>query len=79
MTGKEKCKLLKEIRIQVAKENGIDFFAVECKQKGDCKGTCPRCEMEIEYLDSCIDEIVHSGGKVIIPDVYYRYMVEWNK
>lgn len=72
MTGKEKCKLLKEIRIQIAKTNGIEFSTVECKQQGECIGTCPRCEAEAKTLDNAIDTIINTGGRITIPDTYYQ-------
>lgn len=49
--GKEICKALKEIRRQIAKNNDIEFVTSECKHKGDCKGTCPKCEQELQYLE----------------------------
>lgn len=51
MKGKEKCKALKEIRRQIAKKNDIEFVVSECKHQGDCKGTCPKCEAELQYLE----------------------------
>lgn len=51
MKGKEKCKALKEIRRQIAEENDIAFAVSECTHQGDCKGTCPKCEAELRYLE----------------------------
>lgn len=51
MKGKEKCKALKEIRKQIATENDIPYAVSQCTHKGDCKGTCPKCEAEIKYLE----------------------------
>lgn len=51
MRGKEKCKALKEIRKQIAEKNDIEFAVSECTHKGDCKGTCPKCEAELRYLE----------------------------
>ncbi len=51
MRGKEKCKALKEIRRQIAEKNDIEFVVSECKHQGDCKGTCPKCEAEVRYLE----------------------------
>ena len=39
--GKQVCKILKDIRKQIAEENDIEFITSECKHKGDCAGTCP--------------------------------------
>ena len=49
--GKQTCKILKEIRRQIAEANGIEFATSECRYKGDCLGTCPKCEAEVHYLE----------------------------
>lgn len=49
--GKKICKTLKEVRMQVAKVNDIDYTPAECHHKGDCAGTCPNCEAEVKYLE----------------------------
>ena len=49
--GKQTCKILKEIRRQIAEANGIEFVTSECRYKGDCLGTCPKCEAEVRYLE----------------------------
>lgn len=51
MRGKEKCKALKEIRRQIAEENDIPYVVSQCTYQGDCKGTCPKCEAELRYLE----------------------------
>lgn len=51
MKGKDRCKILKEIRRKIAEQNDIEFIVSECKHKGDCKGTCPKCESELRYLE----------------------------
>lgn len=49
--GKQTCKILKEIRRQIAEANDIEFATSECRYKGDCLGTCPKCEAEVRYLE----------------------------
>ena len=49
--GKSTCKLLKDIRQQIADANGISYQPKECHHKGDCAGNCPACEEEIRYLE----------------------------
>lgn len=49
--GKQTCKILKEIRQQIAEANGIEFVTSECRYKGNCLGTCPKCEAEVRYLE----------------------------
>lgn len=51
MQGKEKCKALKEIRRQIAEKNDIPYAVSQCSHQGDCKGTCPKCESELRYLE----------------------------
>ena len=60
--GKQTCRILKEIRRQIAEANDIDFVISECQYKGDCLGTCPKCESEVRYLEQ---QLVarHSMGK----------------
>ena len=49
--GKETCRILKEIRRQIAEANDIEFVTSDCPYKGDCIGTCPKCEAEVRYLE----------------------------
>ena len=51
MSGKERCRVLKEIRMQIARNNDIRYAVDECGHKGECRGTCPRCEAELRYLE----------------------------
>ena len=51
MTGKDKCNMLRELRRQIALENDIRYVTEDCKYKGKCKGTCPKCESEVAYLE----------------------------
>lgn len=49
--GKSKCDYLKKIRENIAKHYGIPFQTKECGFEGECKGTCPKCEQEVRYLE----------------------------
>lgn len=49
--GKATCKILKDIRRQIAEANDIELVIKECTYQGDCSGTCPRCEAEVAYLE----------------------------
>ena len=51
MNGKNRCRILKDIRKRIADANGIEYAISECKFKGDCLGTCPKCESEVRYLE----------------------------
>ena len=75
MNGKSKCKILKEIRKQIAQENDIAFVTAECKHKGDCPGTCPKCESEVRYLEEQLRKRQLSGKKVAVAGVAAALMV----
>ena len=62
--GKEICKMLKEIRRRIARENDIEFITSECRHKGSCAGTCPKCEAEVRYLEEQL-ESRRRLGKVV--------------
>jgi hypothetical protein len=49
--GKEKCRILKQIRAEIARQNDIAWVVSECSHKGDCRGTCPKCEQEVRRLE----------------------------
>ena len=49
--GKVICKELKEVRRRIADENDIPLEIKECTYEGPCRGTCPRCEAEVRYLE----------------------------
>ena len=52
--GKNICKQLKEVRKRIAEENEIPLEIEECTYKGECRGTCPRCEAEVRYLENAL-------------------------
>ena len=66
MLGKEKCRILKEIRQKIADENDIPYVTQECKFQGECKGTCPRCESELKYLEKQLAARAAMGKRVAI-------------
>ncbi|MBR3959934.1 MAG: hypothetical protein IKJ81_07820 [Bacteroidales bacterium] len=59
--GKQICKQLKAVRQRIADENGIPFSVRECTHKGDCRGTCPRCEAEVRYLEQALAQRISLG------------------
>ena len=62
--GKETCRILKDIRRQIAETNDIEFITSECRYQGDCLGTCPKCEAEVQYLEQQLSAR-HAAGKTI--------------
>jgi len=59
--GKQTCKILKEIRKQIAAENDIKLVIQECTYQGDCSGTCPKCESEVRYLERELEKRQRMG------------------
>ena len=66
MLGKEKCRILKEIRRKIADENDIPFVTEKCTHKGNCRGTCPRCESELRYLEKQLERRTALGKTVTL-------------
>ena len=64
--GKQICKALKTIRKQVADANDIPYEVTECQHKGDCAGTCPRCEQEVRYIESQLQQRRRLGKAVAV-------------
>ena len=64
--GKRTCKILKEIRAQIAAENDIAYVTSECKHQGDCAGTCPKCEAEVRYLEKELEKRIKLGKVVTV-------------
>lgn len=66
MLGKQKCKILKEIRQRIAEENDIPYVTRECHHQGACRGTCPRCESELRYLEQQLALRASLGKRVAV-------------
>ena len=64
--GKRTCKILKEIRKQIAADNDIELVIEECTYNGDCLGTCPRCEAEVRYLERELEKRQRMGKVAVI-------------
>ena len=69
MSGKSKCKILKQIRQQIAAENDIEFITSECKFQGECSGTCPKCEAEVRYLELQLQKRRQAGKAVAVAGI----------
>lgn len=48
--GKQKCEILRRIRIDIAERYGLRYNPTECTHEGDCSGTCPKCDAELKDL-----------------------------
>lgn len=62
--GKKICNLLKSIRKEIAQVNHIEYEMDDCPFQGDCKGTCPKCEAEVRYIETQLS-LRQKAGKVI--------------
>jgi TonB family protein len=67
--GKRTCKILKEIRQQIADNNEIEYVTSECHFQGECKGTCPKCESEVRYLENELNKRRQLGKVVTIAGI----------
>ena len=67
--GKEKCRILKEIRAEIARQNDIEWVVSECKHQGNCKGTCPKCEQEVRQLEKALARREALGKRVAVVGV----------
>ncbi len=64
--GKEKCRILKQIRAEIAKQNDIAWVVEECSHKGNCRGTCPKCEAEVRQLERALERRAALGKTVAV-------------
>lgn len=76
MTGKEKCKLLKQIRKEIAESNDIVYLTSECHYEGECAGTCPKCDAEIRYLDGEIKKKILAGEEVTLSGISLDSLID---
>ena len=67
--GKQTCKILKEIRKQIAAENDIELVVSECTYQGDCLGTCPKCESEVRYLERELEKRQRLGKAAVFAGI----------
>ena len=59
--GKDICNELKALRRRIADENQIPLETEECTYKGECCGTCPRCDAEVRYLEDALSHRLSLG------------------
>ena len=66
MTGKDKCRMLREIRRRIAEENDIELITRDCTYQGACRGTCPKCEAELRLLEQKLERRRSLGLRVSV-------------
>ena len=67
--GKEKCKILKEIRAEIARQNDIEWVVSACTHKGNCRGTCPKCEAEVRKLERELEKRQSLGKTIAVAGI----------
>ena len=67
--GKQTCKILKEIRQQIADKNEIEYVTSECHFQCECQGTCPKCEEEVRYLENELNRRRQLGKAVAVAGI----------
>lgn len=65
MTGKDKCALLKFIRIRLAELNNITYTPHPCDNTEDCSGTCEMCDAESKWLLRTMRKLERKGFPVV--------------
>lgn len=64
MNNKKRCEELKQIRKEIAEQNGIELHQQQCKYQGECTGTCPKCQQEEQILNRSLIQKVAMGTMV---------------
>lgn len=65
-SGKSICNYLKKVRQCVADENDIPLVLHECTFQGQCSGTCPHCESEVQYLEAELNKRSRLGRAAVV-------------
>lgn len=55
---------------KIALKNNIEFNIEECTYEGDCTGTCPKCERELEYLEMELKKKQYKGEKIELEGIF---------
>lgn len=71
MKGKEKCNLLREMRKEIARVNGIVYLTGECNHSNFCNGTCSICDAETRYLENELTNKVLSGNTIKLSGISF--------
>ena len=65
MNGKDKCTLLKSIRVKLAELNNISYTPHPCNNIDDCIGTCEVCDAESLWLLQTLKRMENKGFPII--------------
>lgn len=64
--GKSICKVLKQLRSNLANNNGLVYNPIECTYDGPCLGTCPKCDAELHNITTYLNVLERNNIKIII-------------
>ncbi len=64
--GHHICNELRALRRHIADENQIPLEMEECTYRGECCGTCPRCDAEVRYLEEALSHRITLGKAVTV-------------
>jgi hypothetical protein len=67
--GRKICNTLKEIRQQIADKNKIEYTTSECSFEGECQGTCPKCDAELQYIENELHKRKHFGKAATVAGI----------
>ena len=62
--GKKICNALRDVRRKIAAANDIPYETTDCHHEGDCRGTCPKCESELRYIENQLS-LRRAAGKAV--------------
>lgn len=68
-SGKATCEVLKGIRLYISKYNEIPLEESKCTHKGQCQGTCSKCESELKSIASQKVSIPPSAGEPVLDKI----------
>lgn len=76
MEGKDKCELLRMIRADIAKANGINYKSFYCDFKFCRYGTCELCEEEAAYIEQELNKKARNGEKIKLKEIQFDSLLK---
>lgn len=66
MTGIGKCRMLKRLRNEFCRINGLPLeYEVDCANPpSNCTGTCPACEARLQEINAMVSEKMRRGQEI---------------
>lgn len=64
--GKSICKVLKQLRSNLANNNGLVYNPTECTYDGPCLGTCPKCDAELQNITTYLNVLESNNVNLTI-------------